>query len=213
MERALTITSKIISGIFTPFFIPIIAFLALFIFTYLWIMPIEYKLIILGIVASFTIFLPILLIFLFFKVSGMPVTDLRQRKHRFIPYILAIISFAFCSLMMYRLSIPWYMNGIILTSILIMIVFLLINLKWKISAHTGGMGAIIGGIVSLASVFNYNPVMPLCTLILIAGLVGSSRIILGRHTLNEVMSGFTVGLLCAVFVLHPIGNFISKYFY
>lgn len=212
-ERILVITSKVISGISLPFFIPFIAFIALFLFTYLRVMPIEYKLIVLGIVASFTILLPVLLIFLFLKMSGTPNSSLSDRGKRYVPYILTIISFVFCSLMMYRLKIPWYMNGIIMASILIMIVFLISNLKWKISSHAGGIGAVIGGIISLADIFGYNPVWPLCVFIVIAGLVGSARMILGKHTLNEVMAGFTIGLLCTIAVLHPAGNIFFKYLF
>ena len=46
----LEVSSRIISGIFTPFMIPFVAFFLLFFFTYLRIMPIQYKLIVLGIV-------------------------------------------------------------------------------------------------------------------------------------------------------------------
>ena len=51
----LEVSSRIISGIFTPFMIPFVAFFLLFFFTYLRIMPIQYKLIVLGIVYCFTL--------------------------------------------------------------------------------------------------------------------------------------------------------------
>ena len=61
----LEVSSRIISGIFTPFMIPFVAFFLLFFFTYLRIMPIQYKLIVLGIVYCFTILMPMLAIYLF----------------------------------------------------------------------------------------------------------------------------------------------------
>ena len=61
------VSSRIISGIFTPFMIPFVAFSCLFFFTYLRIMPIQYKLIVLGIVYCFTILMPMLAIYLFRK--------------------------------------------------------------------------------------------------------------------------------------------------
>ncbi|WP_370460004.1 phosphatase PAP2 family protein [Bacteroides sp. 519] len=213
-ERILTVSSKVISVVSVPFFIPVIAFIALFLFTYLRIMPIGYKLVVLGMVVSFTILLPILLIFLFLKISGAPTSNLGRRGRRYVPYLLTIISFIFCSLMMRRLNIPWYMNGIILSSILIMIVFLIANLRWKISAHAGGMGAIIGGLVTLANVFGYNPVWLLCIFIILAGLVGTSQMILGKHSLNEVLAGFTIGLICTIVVLYPTtSNIFFRYLF
>ena len=44
------------------------------------------------------------------------------------------------------------------------------------------------------------------------GVLGSARIILGHHTLGEVISGFTVGLVCALLVLHPVSNILFRVF-
>ncbi len=209
-ERILNKASEFISAVFLPFFIPLAAFIAMFFFTYLRVMPYEYKLIVLGIVFCFTIMMPVITIYLFLKLSGSAHGALRERSKRFMPYLLSIVSFIFCSMMMYRLNIPWYMNGIILSSVLIMIVFMLVNIQWNMSIHAGGMGAIIGGIISFGGLFGYNPVWLLCIFIVLAGLVGSSRMILGRHTLNEVMAGFTVGLICTIAVLHPSSNLFYR---
>ena len=45
-DRSLIRTARVISAIFTPFSIPFLAFLILFLFSYLRIMPIQYKLIV-----------------------------------------------------------------------------------------------------------------------------------------------------------------------
>ena len=49
-DRSLIRTARVISAIFTPFSIPFLAFLILFLFSDLRIMPIQYKLIVLGVV-------------------------------------------------------------------------------------------------------------------------------------------------------------------
>jgi membrane-associated phospholipid phosphatase len=38
----------------------------------------------------------------------------------------------------------------------------------------------------------------LCFFILLAGMLGSARIIVKQHTLNEVTGGFFVGLFCGI---------------
>ena len=48
--------------------------------------------------------------------------------------------------------------------------------------------------------------------ILIASILGSARIVLGHHTLGEVLSGFAVGLICALLVLHPVSNILFRVF-
>ena len=211
-DKTLIRTAKVISAIFTPFSIPFLAFLILFIFSYLRIMPIQYKLIVLGVVYCFTILMPTLTIFLFRKINGFSPEDLGERKRRFMPFLLTITSYVFCLVMMHRLNIPWYMTGIILAALIMMVICIVVNLKWKLSEHMAGVGAIVGGLVSFSALFGYNPVWWLCLFILIAGVLGTARIILQHHTLGEVLVGFAVGLICSLLVLHPLSNILFRIF-
>jgi len=156
--------------------------------------------------------MPTLTIFLFRKINGFEAKDLTDRKKRYVPYLLTIISYVFCMLMMRKLNIPWYMSGIILTALLMMLISIILNLKWKLSEHMLGMGGIVGGVVSFSALFGYNPVWWLSLFILIAGVLGTARIILQHHTLSEVLTGFVVGFICALLVLHPIANILFRIF-
>ena len=211
-DRTLIRTARVISAIFTPFSIPFLAFLILFLFSYLRIMPIQYKLIVLGVVYCFTILMPTLTIFLFRKINGFSPEDLGERKRRFMPFLLTITSYVFCLVMMHRLNIPWYMTGIILAALIMMVICIVVNLIWKLSEHMAGVGAIVGGLVSFSALFGYNPVWWLCLFILIAGVLGTARIILQHHTLGEVLVGFAVGLICSLLVLHPLSNILFRIF-
>ena len=211
-DKTMLRVARITSIVFTPFSRPFLAFLVLFLFSYLRIMPILYKGIVLGIVYCFTILTPTITIFLFRKINGFARQELSERKKRYVPILLTIISYVFCLLMMRKLNIPWYMTGIIFVSLVISIICILVNLKWKLSEHMAGMGGIIGGLVSFSALFSYNPVVWLCLFILIAGILGSARIVLGHHTLGEVLSGFVVGLVCSFLILHPAYNLIFRVF-
>ena len=211
-DKTLIRTAKVISAVFTPFSIPFLAFLVLFIFSYLRIMPLQYKLIVLGVVYCFTILMPTLTIFIFRKINGFSPEELVERKRRYIPFILTITSYVFCLLMMHRLNIPWYMTGIIFASLIVTIICVIVNLKWKLSEHMAGAGAIIGGLVAFSALFGYNPVGWLCIFILVAGVLGTARIILQHHTLGEVMGGFAVGLICTLLVLHPLSKLLFRLF-
>lgn len=211
-DRTLIRTAKVISALFTPFSIPFLAFLFLFIFSYLRIMPLQYKLIVLGVVYCFTILMPTLTIFIFRKINGFSPEDLVERKKRYTPFILTITSYVFCLLMMHRLNIPWYMTGIILAALVMMVICVIVNLKWKLSEHMAGAGAVVGGLVAFSALFGYNPVWWLCIFILVAGILGTARIILQHHTLGEVMGGFAVGLICSLLVLHPLSNILFRIF-
>lgn len=211
-DRTLIRSARVISMVFTPFSIPFLAFLVLFIFSYLRIMPIQYKLIVLGVVYCFTILMPTLTIFLYRKINGFGPDELAERQKRFMPFVLTIISYVFCLLMMHRLNIPWYMSGIILAALVVMIVCVIVNLWWKLSEHMAGAGAVIGGLVAFSALFGYNPVWWLCLFILVAGVLGTARITLQHHTPGEVMGGFAVGLVCTLLVLHPLSNILFRIF-
>ena len=108
------------------------------------------------------------------------------------------MSYTGCFLTMYRIHLPRYMSGIIIATLLCMVICTSINLKWKISTHMASCGMIIGGLLSYSFIFQFNPIWWLCGFILLAGMLGSARIIVRQHTLNEVGGGFLVGLFCGI---------------
>lgn len=194
----LEVCSFIISSFFTPFYIPFMAFLLLFNFTFLRVMPLHYTAIVLAIVLCFTIFMPILGIYLFQKLNGWGIRELGERKRRFVPYALTIMSYVACFLTMNNLHLPRYVSAIIVACLGCMIICSIINFWWKISTHTASSGLMVGGLLSYSFIFNFNPVWWLCSFILLSGMLGTARMILCHHTLLEVFAGFLVGLFCGV---------------
>ena len=82
-DKTMLQVARATSMVFTPFSIPFLSFLVLFLFSYLRIMPIQYKLIVLGIVYCFTILTPTITIFLFRKINGFARQELSERKKRY----------------------------------------------------------------------------------------------------------------------------------
>ena len=85
-----------------------------------------------GIVYCFTILTPTITIFLFRKINGFARQELSERKKRYVPILLTIISYVFCLLMMRRLNIPWYMTGIILVSLVVSIICIAVEFEMEI---------------------------------------------------------------------------------
>lgn len=205
-------SARIVSWLLNPFLIPFAAFLVLFLCTYLSIMPLQSKLWVLGVVYGFTILFPTIAIFLLGKLQNASFPSMNARTKRYVPLLLTVASYTACLLLMSRNNLPWYMQGIMLASTTAAILCLLINLRWKLSEHMIGMGLAIGLLVSLSLLFVYNPVMWLCIAILLAGLLGTARIVLGHHTLGEVLAGFLLGYACAILSIHPAYNLLIRYF-
>ena len=168
-EKYLRISARVLSAIFTPFYVPTVGFLALFLFTYLRMLPLSYQIVVLGIVYAFTVLLPMLGIYIYQKINGWSLRHLGHKEKRIVPYAMTILSYVCCLLLMYRLSIPRSLSGIIVAALMAMIICAVINVWWKISAHMTAIGEFVGGLVSFSFVFYYNPLGWFCFAILLSG--------------------------------------------
>lgn len=186
-------TARVFSAIFRPYYMPVVGFIGLFSFTYLSLLPFNFKLFILLAIYCFTILIPQICIFCYRKINGWAPHQIRIQANRTIPYAISIISYVACLWLMYRMHLPRYMCGIIVAALLIQASCAIINIWWKISTHSAGAGGIIGALLAYSTLFDFNPINWLCILILISGVVGSSRMLLRQHTLGQVIGGTLLG--------------------
>lgn len=186
-------TARVFSAIFRPYYMPVVGFIGLFSFTYLSLLPFNLKLFILLAIYCFTILIPQICIFCYRKINGWAPHQIRIQANRTIPYAISIISYVACLWLMYRMHLPRYMCGIIVAALLIQASCATINIWWKISTHSAGAGGIIGALLAYSTLFDFNPINWLCILILISGVVGSSRMLLRQHTLGQVIGGTLLG--------------------
>ena len=195
MNKTLLLGARALSSIFRPQYFPLVGFVALFLFTYLSLLPWSFKALILLIVLLGTLLLPRLTIRFWRQTNGLKLHHLRLREQRFFPYLIFLLFYAFTLHFLARFHLPFYMGGILVSSLMIQSACLLINIWWKISVHSAGAGGIIGALVAFSFLFNFNPIWWLSLCIIIAGLVGSSRMLLRQHTLWQVLAGTFLGIL------------------
>jgi membrane-associated phospholipid phosphatase len=91
------------------------------------------------------------------------------------------------------------MRSIVTAALIIQIVCALINVWWKISTHTAAIGGVAGALFIFSEVFRFNPIWWFSLTLIIAGILGTSRMILRQHTLLQVVVGFFVGFASAIF--------------
>ena len=115
-----------------------------------------------------------------------------------VPYVISILCYFACAYWMDYLHIPHFMSNIVTAALFIQIVCALINVWWKISAHMAAIGGVAGALFVFAEVFGFNPVWWHCLVFVVAGILGTSRMILRQHTLLQVVVGFLVGFVCAI---------------
>ena len=189
------------SLLFTPFYLPFVGLAALFSFSYLSIFPWSYKLQVLTMVYLFTILMPTVMIHLYRRYQGWNLIELGHRERRMVPYVISILCYFTCVYLMSRLHMPHFMGAIVVAALLVQIVCALVNVWWKISTHTAAIGGVAGALFAFAEYLGFNPVWWLCLVFIVAGMVGTSRMILRQHSLAQVVSGFWVGFLCAAIAI------------
>lgn len=193
--------ARAMSILSTPFYLPVIGLAALFSFSYLTLLPWSYKLLVVAMVYLFTVLLPTLLIHLYRKYQGWSLLDIGAKERRMVPYVISILCYFACFYLMNVLHIPRFMSSILVAALIIQVVCALINVWWKISTHTAAIGGVAGALISFSLIFSFNPVWWLCIVIILAGMVGTSRMILRQHSLFQVVAGFLVGLLSAFYMI------------
>ena len=200
-EKQMILAARIVSMLFTPFYLPIIGLIALFFFSYLSIFPMLYKFQVLVMTYLFTILLPTVMIHLYRRYQGWNLIELGQRERRMVPYIISIVCYFTCIYLMERLHMPHFIGSIIIAALLVQIVCAIINVWWKISTHTAAIGGVGGALFAFAEYLGFNPVWWLCLVFFVAGLLGTSRMILRQHNLSQVVAGFWVGFICAAIAI------------
>jgi len=196
INKYLIYGAKFLSILFAPFYFSVLAFLVMFIFSYMKMLPLNYQLLILSIVYGFTIALPLLGIGLYRKLSGLRRHQLTKRELRVVPYIITIVCYASCLILMQNLHIPHFMISILVCALVVEVVCAIINNWFRVSTHAAAAGAMNGALLAFSIIFNFNPLWWFCLTLLISGMVGSSRIILRQHSLKEVNWGTAVGFIC-----------------
>jgi len=197
-EKNIILTARVVSMVFTPFYLPIVGLTSLFFLSYLSLMPTAYKLQVLTLVYLFTILLPTVLIHLYRKYQGWNLIELGHKERRMVPYVISILCYFFCVYLMDMMHIPHFMGTIVSAALAIQIVCALINVWWKISTHTSAIGGVAGALFVFGELFGFNPVWWLCVVLILAGVLGTSRMILRQHSLSQVVAGFLVGVVCSV---------------
>lgn len=189
--------ARIISVVFHPLLIPtyLIALLFFQQVFFALIIPIDAKWKIISLVFIVTAVFPIIVLFGMHRFGLVQSIQMDRKEERLYPYIATSIFFFLAYYMIWQINIsPVYYYCMLGASILAVIT-LLINLVWKISAHTVSIGAAIGALTGLHIVLHLDFLLYIVVAIFLAGLVGYARLRAGNHTQLQIYAGYLIGFL------------------
>lgn len=204
LSKWIVLTAQVVSIVYSPFYLPVMAFVVLFLFSYLNLLPLLTKVLLTLIVYFFTVLLPYVSIYLYRKLNGWTRHQLGRRERRYVPYVLSIISYSALLYLLFRMHMPRFTLGVIAGALLIQVVCALLNARLKVSTHAAASGGVVGALMAFSMIFSFDPTGWLCLSILLCGMVSSARLILRQHTYAEIGWGVAVGVVsgfvCILFV-------------
>lgn len=123
--------------------------------------------------------------------------ELDNQKQRFTPLLLSGIYAIMLVILLIKfnsqVTLSRHLFSLAFSGIMVAFTYLLINTKFKISLHAGGVGILIGFLFSYYLEQSLVNVWPLYVACILGGSVIASRIKLKKHTNNELIAGFILG--------------------
>lgn len=188
----------------TPFYLPVLGLIFLFTFSYLSIFPTMYKLLMVLLFYLFSVLLPTYLIHVYSKYEGWTTKQLINRECRMVPYVISILCYFLGFYLLTLMNTPDFISVIFVVAIIIQVLCAAVNRWWKISIHSAGIGGVTGMVVAFSFILSFDPTWWLCMLLLIAGLVGTARMVLRQHSLAQIVCGYLIGLASGFIIVMVI---------
>ena len=187
---------KFISTILHPIVLPTLGVFLYFVFVSQSFEK-RLQLIVLGLVFVLTYVVPVLLL-LFLKnfgfIKDFQVSTIKERRF---PVIFMIFLLYFLGNTI--IQIPTIRNlGILFygTSLSLTCIYVLFSVKLKSSLHLVSMGNMIGFFLIMTNINSLSMLPIIILLILLSGILASSRLYLKAHTPVELLIGFFLGIVC-----------------
>ena len=198
MERnPIKISAQIISSIFSPLMMPTYGISLALLLTFLQAVPTITRLGIIAIVLLLTAIIPAVLIRSLSTFKLVKDFALTERTDRLIPYVVTLLLYISTTIYLFLANAPTWLYGFMIGASVALAITAIVNRWWKISAHSTGAGGLVAFSMVIATLpSTTQPLLWLIiTTILTAGFIGTSRLILERHTPWQVYSGFINGLV------------------
>lgn len=198
-----------ISALLHPIIYPVLVSLGYFIliprfYTF------SFKVSILLIIFVGSYLVPLLILFLFKKMDMIQSYHMHSIVERKFPLLL----FAFISVLMSRMLFKMqFINDLafyfVAGALALVLSYLFLWLRTKVSIHTLGVGSIIGFVMYISYTYQINLLWFLGILFLFFGLIARARLALEVHTFSEVILGLFIGILTQVLVPYLFQNIYS----
>lgn len=145
-------------------------------------------------IAINTIVFPLVLVLLLKGLGFIQSIYMRTSKERIIPLIGSMVFYFWANLVFKNQpDVPMTLRVLMLGAYWGIIVLFLTNIFFKVSMHTMAAGGMLGVLTVLLISSPVGMIVPLFIAIVIAGVIGTSRMLLGAHNQSQIWIGYVLG--------------------
>jgi len=146
-----------------------------------------------------TLFMPLFVVFLLWKLKFIQSFQMETIKERYVP-LIACMSFYFWVFWIFHLSLgaaPW-IKTFLLASFITMVFLFLITIFDKVSLHVGAISSVAAYALLLNVSTGFQDVLFLLVTVLALVLIVLSRKTLNAHTSKQLIMGGVLGSLASL---------------
>lgn len=148
-----------------------------------------------GTTLMYTCLLPLGMLLILKALGYVSNLDVTNRKERTIPFVLSMGSLIAWIMAMIRLHMPAFIIASSISTTVLLVIVLIINLWWKISIHLTGMGSAVAIAWSMMMYFHSPSTLITCLMLAMTLLLMYARLRLDAHTPLQTVAGFLLGLI------------------
>jgi len=187
--------AKILTLVFHPLFVPFYMLLMLLnVNTFFAMMiPVKVKLLLSGLVFLTTIFIPLLIVFVLYRLKMVKSFNLESREERIYPLLAVAVLYYLTYYLLKSFPISFIFSYYMLGSTFLTILAMIISFYRKISLHMIGIGGMLGLLMGLSLNLSLDLTWFVIAAIILGGFLGFARIQSNSHRPSEIYSGFLVG--------------------
>ena len=190
-----------ISWVLHPFLLPVYMIALLLTATTFALFPANVKFYLLWVILLYAVLIPVLALGVLRSLGRISSYRVDDRRERLLPLLVGAICYLLCAITLAKIPSVVFLRKFMVAAACCEVLCLVVSLRWKISLHLTGMGAVVALLVvmNIAGVGHMR--IPLSVAILGAGALASARLYLGCHNGMQVLAGFGGGFLVATLAM------------
>lgn len=199
--------ANIMSTALSPIMMPTYGVFLVLSTSVLCVLPYGTRVAVLLVCMGITCILPLIFLSVLRHFKLVKDLHVEKREQRFFPYMFTALCYTVAAYYLYYCHSPQWFVMFMVGSAVTVLIMALINLKWKISAHMAGIGGVVALVyqIHVQGLSAFDLFWMLCITIMVAGLLGSARLVLNRHDAWQVLAGVVVGFLSVSLTMRFFG--------